>query len=108
MFNKNLEKTFIYKRGKELESKMEKEPVETKQEPVVEEVKEEEPVLEEVKEKEPVLEEVEEQEPVLEEVEEQEPVLEEIKNEKPVEEELKPEGFISKVRGFFGRFKKKK
>ena len=26
----------------------------------------------------------------------------------PVEEELKPEGFMSKVRGFFGRFKKKK
>ena len=79
LFNKNLEKTFIYKRGKELESKMEKEPVETKQEvPVVEEVKEEEPVLEEVK------------------------------DEKPVEEELNPEGFMSKVRGFFGRFKKKK
>ena len=57
---------------------MEKEPVETKQEPVVEEVKQEEPVVEEVK------------------------------DEKPVEEELKPEGFMSKVRGFFGRFKKNK
>ena len=89
LFNKNLEKTFIYKRGKELESKMEKEPVETKQEvPVVEEVKEEEPVVEEVK--------------------EEEPVVEEVKDEKPVEEELKPEGFMSKVRGFFGRFKKNK
>ena len=75
LFNKNLEKTFIYKRGKELESKMEP-PVEVKQEePVVEQVKQEE--LEE-------------------------PL------EKPIEEEVKPEGFMSKVRGFFGRFNKKK
>ena len=159
LFNKNLEKTFIYKRGKELESKMEKQPIETKEEvpvveqvkeeepvveevkeevpvveqveeevpvveevkeeepvveqveeevPVVEEVKEEEPVVEEVKEEVPVVEEVKEEEPVVEQVEEQEPVLDEIKDEKPVEEELKPEGFMSKVRGFFGRFKKKK
>ena len=125
LFNKNLEKTFIYKRGKELESKMEKPPTdkidvekpvveEVKEEPVVEEVKEEEPVVEEVKE-EPVVEKVEE-EPVVEEVKEEEPVVEEVKEEEPVveeleeesiEEEVKPEGFMSKVRGFFGRFKKK-
>jgi len=35
-------------------------------------------------------------------------VVEEVKEEKPIEEEVKPEGFMSKVRGFFGRFKKKK
>ena len=88
LFNKNLEKTFIYKRGKELESKMEKPPTDKidVEKPVVEEVKEEEPVFEEVKEEEPVVEEVEEE---------------------SIEEEVKPEGFMSKVRGFFGRFKKK-
>ena len=96
LFNKNLEKTFIYKRGKELESKMEKPPIE--------EVKQEEPVVEEVQE-EPVVEEVQE-EPVVEEVQE-EPVVEEVQEKKPIEEEVKPEGFMSKVRGFFGRFKKK-
>ena len=99
LFNKNLEKTFIYKRGKELESKMEKPPIETKQE---------EPVVEEVKEEVPVVEEVNEEVPVVEEVKEEEPVVEEVKDEKPVEKELKPEGFMSKVRGFFGRFKKNK
>ena len=118
LFNKNLEKTFIYKRGKELESKMEKPTVETKdiEKPVVEEVKEES-VVKEVKEQEPVVEEVKEEEPVVEEVKEdpgveddkeEEPVVEEVKEEKPIEEEVKPEGFMSKVRGFFGRFKKKK
>ena len=117
LFNKNLEKTFIYKRGKELESKMEKPPSDKidVEKPVVEEVKEEEPVFEEVKEEEPVVEEVEE-EPVVEEVKEEEPVVEEVEEEEPVveeveeesiEEEVKPEGFMSKVRGFFGRFKKK-
>jgi hypothetical protein len=77
LFNKNLEKTFIYKRGKELESKMEKPPIDKIdiEEPVVEEVKEEELVVEEVKEE--------------------------------LVEEVKPEGFMSKVRGFFGKFKKK-
>ena len=119
LFNKNLEKTFIYKRGKELESKMEKQPIETKQEvpvveeikeevPVVEETKQEVPVVEEIKEEVPVVEEVKEEEPVVEEVKEEETVVEEVKEEKPVEEELKPEGFMSKVRGFFGRFKKNK
>jgi len=106
LFNKNLEKTFIYKRGKELESKMEKPPIEEvkKEEPVVEEVQEE-PVVQEVKE-EPVVEEVQE-EPVVQEVKE-EPVVEEVQEKKPIEEEVKPEGFMSKVRGFFGSFKKKK
>ena len=142
LFNKNLEKTFIYKRGKELESKMEKPPTDKidVEKPVVEEVKEEEPVVvEEVKEEEPVVvekaeeeepvveeaeeqepvvvEEAEEEEPVVEEAEEEEPVVEEVKEEEavveqaeeeePIEEEVKPEGFMSKVRGFFGRFKKK-
>jgi len=136
LFNKNLEKTFIYKRGKELESKMEKPPTEEvkQEEPVLEEVKQEELVVEEVKQEELVVEEVKQEEPVVEEVEEEpvveeveeepaveevkeepvveeveeEPVVEEVKEEKPIEEEVKPEGFMSKVRGFFGRFKKKK
>ena len=30
-----------------------------------------------------------------------------VEEEEPVEEEVKPEGFMSKVRGLFGRFKKK-
>ena len=129
LFNKNLEKTFIYKRGKELESKMEKPPIdkidieepvveevveepvvkEVVEEPVVKEVKKEEPVVEEIEEEEPVVEEViEEEEPVVEEIEEEEPVIEEVvEEEESVEEEVKPEGFMSKVRGFFGRFKKK-
>ncbi len=50
---------------------------------------------------------VKQEEPVVEEVKEEEPVVEEIQQEKPIEEELKPEGFMSKVKGFFGRFKKK-
>ncbi len=89
LFNKNLEKTFIYKKGKELESKIEKPPTDKTdiEKPVVEEVKEEEPVVEEVK--------------------EEEPLAEEVKEEKPIEAKVKPEGFMSKVRGLFGRFKKK-
>jgi len=43
---------------------------------------------------------------VVEEVKEEEPVVEELEEES-IEEEVKPEGFMSKVRGFFGRFKKK-
>ena len=42
---------------------------------------------------------------MVEEVKE-EPVVEEVEEES-IEEEVKPEGFMSKVRGFFGRFKKK-
>ena len=100
LFNKNLEKTFIYKKGKELESKIEKPPTDKIdiEKPLVEEVVEEE---------EQVVEKVEEEEPLVEEVVEEEPLVEEVKEEKPIEAEVKPEGFMSKVRGFFGRFKKK-
>ena len=120
LFNKNLEKTFVYKKGKELESKIEKPPTDkidiekplveevVEEEPLVEEVVEEEPLVEEVvEEEEQVVEKVEEEEPLVEEVVEEEPLVEEVKEEKPIEAEVKPEGFMSKVRGFFGRFKKK-
>jgi hypothetical protein len=130
LFNRNLEKTFVFKKGKEMEEKMMKEvelnkeidtpsiqkPDKEKVEPVVEEKVE--PVVEEkvepvVEEKvEPVVEEkvepvVEEKvEPVVEEkvepvVEEKvEPVVEPV-NKKKVEKDSKPKGIFSRIKNIF-------
>ena len=129
LFNRNLEKTFVFKKGKEMEEKMMKEvelnkekgnlniekPIEEKVEPVVEEKVE--PVFEEkvepvVEEKvEPVVE--EKVESVVEEkvesvVEEKvEPVVEEKSDEliedKKKLETAKSKGILSRVRNFFKR-----
>ncbi len=121
LFNRNLEKTFVFKKGKEMEEKMMKEvelnkekgnlniekPIEEKVEPVVEEKVE--PVVEEKVE--PVFEEkvesvVEEKvESVIE--EKVEPVVEEKSDEliedKKKLETAKSKGILSRVRNFFKR-----
>ena len=121
LFNRNLEKTFVYKKGKEMEEKMMKEvelnkekdnlniekPIEEKVEPVVEEKVE--PVVEEKVEPvvegkvEPVVE--GKVEPVVE--EKVKPVVEEksdelIENKKKLET-AKSKGILSRVRNFFKR-----
>ncbi len=129
LFNRNLEKTFVFKKGKEMEEKMMKEvelnkekgnlniekPIEEKVEPVVEEKVE--PVFEEkvesvVEEKvEPVVEEKVEsvfEEKVESVIEEKvEPVVEEKSDEliedKKKLETAKSKGILSRVRNFFKR-----
>ncbi len=121
LFNRNLEKTFVFKKGKEMEEKMMKEvelnkekdnlniekPIEEKVEPVVEEKVE--PVVEEKVE--PVVEEKvepvdeEKAEPVVE--EKVKPVVDEKSDEliedKKKLETAKSKGILSRVKNFFKR-----
>ena len=121
LFNRNLEKTFVFKKGKEMEEKMmnevakQKENIEQKAQEVVEEKVEEvveEKVEEVVEEKveEVVEEKVEEvvEEKVEEVVEEKieevvEEKLEEVIEEKVEEEKPKPKGIFSRVKSLFKR-----
>ena len=129
LFNRNLEKTFVFKQGKEMEEKMLKEqqanqpiavkkdnesnaPIEEKvieKEVVEEKVVEEKVVEKEVVEKEVVEEKVVEEKVVEKEVVEEKVVEKEVIEEKVVEEKVveekktKSKGLFSKVKSFFSK-----
>ena len=129
LFNRNLEKTFVFKQGKEMEEKMLKEqqanqpiavkkdnesnaPIEEKvieKEVVEEKVVEEKVVEKEVVEKEVVEEKVVEEKVVEKEVVEEKVVEKEVIEEKFVEEKVveekktKSKGLFSKVKSFFSK-----
>jgi len=109
LFNRNLEKTFVFKKGKEMEEKMMKEQQsnqpksnvindEIESSPIIEKEKVEEVVqdVEEVVEE--VVQDVEE---VVEEVVEEK--VEEVVEEKNENEKPKSKGIFSKIKGFFSK-----
>ena len=114
LFNRNLEKTFVFKKGKEMEEKMLKEyqANQPKQDSLTEDIestqiadkniKEEKPVKDVVVEEKPTKEVIEEEKPVKEVIEEEKPVKEVIEEKKPVKEkETKSKGIFSGIKSLF-------
>ena len=104
LFNRNLEKTFVFKKGKEMEEKMLKEykANQPKQDSLIEDI-ESTPIADKnIKEEKPVKEVVVEEKPVKEVVEEEKPVKEVVEEEKPVKEkETKSKGIFSGIKSLF-------
>ena len=104
LFNRNLEKTFVFKQGKEMEEKMLKEQQANQPIAVKKDNESNAPIEEKVIEKEVVEEKVIEKEVVEEKVVEKEVVEEKVVEEKVVEEKkTKSKGLFSKVKSFFSK-----
>ena len=101
LFNRNLEKTFVFKKGKEMEEKMLKEQ-EAKQ-PLPSNINDDVESAKVIEEK-PVEEKVVEEKVVEEKVVEEKVVEEKPVEEKPVEEsKTKSKGIFSRIKGLFGK-----
>jgi len=120
LFNRNLEKTFVFKQGKEMEEKMLKEHQanQPKSDTVTEDIEstpvaekniiEEKPVKEATVEEKPVKESTVEEKPVKESTVEEKPVKEATVEEKPVkeatvEEKPKSKGIFSGIKSLFSK-----
>ena len=110
LFNRNLEKTFVFKKGKEMEEKMLKEyqANQPKSDTVSEDIKSTPVVDKNVSEEKLIKEPVSEEKPVKEPVVEKKPIKEPVVEEKPikepaVEEKPKSKGILSGIKSLFSK-----
>jgi hypothetical protein len=103
LFNRNLEKTFVFKQGKEMEEKMIKEQEANQTIPVKKDIESDIAVAEKVIAEEAVAEKVVAEEAVAEKVVAEEAVVEKVVEDNVSEKKTKSKGLFSKVKSFFGK-----